>query len=77
MAMNLVQFQPDLWMVEFMQQYCTEAKCYQSRRPRRPSRRKMGTSMGINIVLWLSKTFVFKALVYPAGPVLGPVLARQ
>jgi len=27
MAMNLVRFQPGLSMVEFMQQYGTEAKC--------------------------------------------------
>ncbi|KZC43074.1 transposase, partial [Rhodanobacter sp. FW510-R12] len=30
MAMNLVQFQPGLSMVEFMQQYGTEAKCYRA-----------------------------------------------
>ncbi|MHB1274243.1 MAG: IS1595 family transposase, partial [Rhodanobacter sp.] len=30
MAMNRVQFQPGLSMVEFMQQYGTEAKCYRA-----------------------------------------------
>ena len=30
MAMNLVQFQPGLSMVQFMQQYGTEAKCYRA-----------------------------------------------
>ena len=30
MAMNRVQFQPGLSMVEFMQQYGTEAKCYRT-----------------------------------------------
>ncbi len=35
MAMNLVQFQPGLSMVEFMQHYGTEAKCYRALRRNR------------------------------------------